>query len=107
MVFVVNEIEHSFFKRKGNDLLVDINLSLKEALLGFQKKIRTLDNRFVVFENQGVTQPNQKFTIRNEGMPKVHFPSEKGNLLITCKITMPDELNAEQIDLFKEFFSLA
>lgn len=34
-----------------------IKISLKEALLGFEKKIKTLDNRFVILKNEGVTQP--------------------------------------------------
>jgi DnaJ-class molecular chaperone len=38
---------HSLFKRDGNDLRMDMKISLKEAILGFEKTIRHLDGRNV------------------------------------------------------------
>ena len=38
IVFRVNEQEHKFFKRKGDNLLGSVKISLKEALLGFQRE---------------------------------------------------------------------
>jgi DnaJ-class molecular chaperone len=35
------------FKRQKNDLLLNLDVSLKEAILGFDKKIRHLDDREV------------------------------------------------------------
>lgn len=36
------------FRRSGNDLILRMNLELVEALCGFQKVIRTLDDRDLV-----------------------------------------------------------
>lgn len=55
LVFVVKEMTHPFFKREEHNLKIEVNLSLQEALLGFEKKIKTLDNRFVIFKNEGIT----------------------------------------------------
>jgi DnaJ family protein A protein 1 len=36
------------FRRSGNDLIMRMNIELVEALCGFQKVIRTLDDRDLV-----------------------------------------------------------
>ncbi|XP_014254424.1 dnaJ homolog subfamily A member 1 isoform X2 [Cimex lectularius] len=45
IVIVLEEKEHSIFKRSGNDLVMLMKLDLVEALCGFQKVIKTLDGR--------------------------------------------------------------
>ncbi len=56
LIFVVKRQEHSFYKVIGDyDLGATIYISLKEALLGFKRKIRLLDGSFVDFERNGVT----------------------------------------------------
>lgn len=104
LVFVVNEIPHPFYKREKHNLKVEVTLSLLDALLGFEKKIRTLDNRFLVLKREGVTQPNQEIVIQREGMPMYSQGSEKGDLIIKCKVQMPTSLTSEQQELFKIFF---
>lgn len=36
------------YKRSGNDLITQLNIELVESLCGFQKVIRTLDDRDIV-----------------------------------------------------------
>lgn len=48
IVIVLDEKEHPVFKRSGNDLILRMELTLTEALCGFQKAIKTLDNRQLV-----------------------------------------------------------
>ncbi len=56
LIFVLEELEHAFYKRKGvRDLEAQLTISLKEALMGFKKKIRTLDDRLIWIKNEGVT----------------------------------------------------
>lgn len=38
---------HPLFKRQKNDLLLNLDVSLKEAILGFDKKIKHLDDHEV------------------------------------------------------------
>lgn len=51
IVIVLDEAEHALFKRRGADLLLDMEINLVEALCGFQKTITTLDNRTLVITN--------------------------------------------------------
>merc|ERR1719192_1079313 len=45
VIFVVKEQEHADVKRKGADLYIDRNISLVEALCGFQMEFTHSDGR--------------------------------------------------------------
>ncbi len=47
IILIVKQKPHKKFKRKGNDLHMDMEITLKEALLGFSKKIEHLDKHEV------------------------------------------------------------
>lgn len=48
IIIVLDEKEHPIYKRSGNDLILRLEIQLVEALCGFQKLIRTLDDRDLV-----------------------------------------------------------
>lgn len=95
--FVIQEKEHSVFKRKGADLLISKTLSLKEALTGFSWSVQHLDGREVVIESKageiiqaesGQGQPFVKI-VPNEGMPSRGNPFIKGNLYVIFQVKFP------------------
>ena len=45
IIVILDEQKHPVFKRRGNDLLMDFEIDLVDALCGFQKAIETLDKR--------------------------------------------------------------
>ena len=45
VIIVLDEQPHESFVRKGHDLMMRMDILLVESLCGFQKTIRTLDNR--------------------------------------------------------------
>ena len=55
--------------RKGDDLHAEITISLREALLGFQRVLRHLDGHPVTVEATGVTKPHDVIKVKKEGMP--------------------------------------
>lgn len=91
IVIVLDEKEHERFKRRGNDLIITMNLELVEALCGFQKTITTLDNRTLVitsFPGEIVKHEDIK-CIMGEGMPVYRDPFEKGRLIIQFQVNFP------------------
>jgi DnaJ family protein A protein 1 len=48
IIVVLDEKEHATFKRDKTDLHVKMQITLTEALCGFHKVIKTLDNRQLV-----------------------------------------------------------
>jgi len=90
------------FKRlpNGTDLVIDYNLSLTEALLGYEFAVRHLDDRIIVIKSplDHVTSPNDVVFVEGEGMPLPKRTSERGDLYIKMTIVMPTlkELGSEE-----------
>ena len=106
IVVEVIDKEHSFFKRiNAFDLRAEVPLTLKEALLGFSKKIRHLDGHFVSVKAGGVTQPNSERLVRGEGLPKHDYHSETGDLILVFKVKIPESFTDRQKELWRQFFN--
>lgn len=94
IVIVLEEQEHSVFKRSKNDLIMRMPLQLVESLCGFQKVIKTLDNRDLVVTNlPGEVVKHDSFKcIPGEGMPQYKNPFEKGRLIVQFQIIFPSTI---------------
>jgi DnaJ family protein A protein 1 len=101
IVVVLDEKEHGTFKRDKTDLHVKMHITLTEALCGFHKVIKTLDNRqLVITALPGeVIKPGDIKCILNEGMPVYRNPLEKGRLVLHFDVKFPDknELRPENL----------
>jgi len=94
IVIVLEELEHAVFKRSKQDLVMRMPLQLVESLCGFQKVIKTLDNRDLVVTNlPGEVVKHDSFkAIMNEGMPQYKNPFEKGRLIVQYQIVFPEKI---------------
>jgi DnaJ family protein A protein 2 len=99
VVFVVQEKEHDTFKRKGDDLLIQMPISLTECLCGFTRTITQLDGRVLVVKVDAgsITKPDQFKAIQGEGMPQHGNPFTKGKLFIMFKVTFPETLTVATV----------
>lgn len=95
IIVVLDEREHEVFKRSRTDLMMRMDLTLTEALCGFQKTITTLDNRTLVITNLPgeVIKNGSVKCILNEGMPQYRNPFEKGKLIVHFVVNFPDRID--------------
>merc|ERR1711871_789264 len=106
VIMTLKQKPHKLFRHEGNDLHVDMTISLKEALLGFSRTIKHLDGHEVeVGVPEGkITKPWQIIRLRGEGMPVHETPDEKGTLHVKMKIRFPRQLTAEQRAFVEDHF---
>lgn len=99
IIIVLDEKEHPVFKRNGSDLIVRLEIQLVEALCGFQKVIRTLDDRdLVITQLPGdVIKHGDVKCIQSEGMPRYKNPFEKGRLIVQFWVQFPKTIPPEII----------
>lgn len=73
------------------DLLMTMDIGITEALCGFQKVIKTLDDRNLVVQSVPgeVIRNSDVKCIPGEGMPRHRNPFEKGRLIIQFSIIFP------------------
>ncbi|KAA0186478.1 heat shock protein 40 [Hyalella azteca] len=103
IVIVLDEQEHSTFKRIGNDLSMSMELSLVEALCGFQRAITTLDDRVIVVSSiPGEVMKHESLKcVMGEGMPTYKNPFEKGRLVIQFLVKFPEKIAPEAVGLLE------
>ena len=96
LIFVVDEKPHAVFKRDGNDLVVNQEITLLEALTGKTFELQTLDGRSLSIMLSTVVKPGFEKVMVNEGMPISKEPGKRGNLRIKFDVRYPSRLTAEQ-----------
>lgn len=54
------------FERDGDNLKMNVHISLREALLGFEREITHFDGHLVeIFRNNKITRPGEQQIIKN------------------------------------------
>jgi len=104
VVFKLKLQKHKVFNRRGNDLQIKDKITLRQALLGFEKKIKHLDGHEVVIKRDGVTMPGAVMKVAEEGMPKKDDSSSFGDLYIEFSVQFPETLSAAQQKAISENF---
>jgi len=105
VIFKIKTSPHKRFSRKGDDLYTNMNITLLEALIGFSKIIKHLDDHEVEINKSDITKPGEIIMITEEGMPHHSYPSQTGNLFIEFTIKMPASLTEEQKQVIKQILS--
>jgi len=101
VVFVLQEQEHETFRRKGADLVMEKEISLKQALCGFEFPVKHLDGRILKVSSKPgeIVKPQAFKGITDGGMPIHRRPFSKGRLFIAFKVVFPPALDSKQVEL--------
>jgi curved DNA-binding protein len=93
-LFVVVKLEpHRTFKRRGADLERELALTLGEALLGGEVRVRTLKGKVLLTVPAG-TQHGRTFRLTGQGMPRLGAAGH-GDLYARAKVILPTGLSDE------------
>jgi DnaJ-class molecular chaperone len=84
---------HPVFRREGRDLVVDVPVTVVEAIRGAKIEVPTLDGRATVTVPPG-TDSGQKLRLRGKGIadPK---GGAAGNLYVVIQVRVPKGLDAD------------
>jgi DnaJ-class molecular chaperone len=104
MIFNLKAMKHPKFERKGDDLHMNMQVSLREALLGWEQTIRHMDGHSIETGTSSVTKPFQVTKVEGEGMPLRDDPSSFGDLYIMVEVIFPATLTAEQKNMVAGVF---
>ncbi|OAF70049.1 hypothetical protein A3Q56_02186 [Intoshia linei] len=91
-IFLIQQ-EDPNFKREKDNLLMEMDISLTEALTGFTRYVTTYDDRVLKIEppvNDPLIKPGDILMISNEGMPRYGSISIRGYLKIQFNVMFPD-----------------
>jgi curved DNA-binding protein len=91
LFILVNVRPHSYFRRDGLDVLIDLPLSMYEALLGTKIQVPTLDGPVTLTVPPGASS-GAKLRIKGRGIIR---GEEKGDEFAVIKIILPKGLDDE------------
>lgn len=98
----VNIAPDPLFRRDGQNLLMDLPLSIAEAVLGAKVEVPTLDGGRVSLIVPAGTSSGMKLRLRGKGAPDRHS-GERGDQFVVVKIIVPKTISAEAELLIKTF----
>ena len=100
-LFLVLEVKpHKFFKRRENDILLNLDINVAQAALGGEVQVPTIDGEESLKIPAG-TQPGKVFAIKGKGVPYLRR-KDRGNQLVIVNVAIPGKLTKEQRELFEK-----
>ena len=90
---------HKYFRRRNDDVLLDLNINIAQAALGAEVKVPTLEGDVKLSIPPG-TQPGKVFKLKSKGIPHLRA-SGKGDQLVVVNVEVPARLTSEQRQLFE------
>jgi molecular chaperone DnaJ len=91
---------HRFFKRRDNDILLNLDINLAQAALGAEVEVPTLDGDEKLKIPSG-TQPGKVFHMRGKGVPYLRRGG-RGDQLVIVNVEIPTRLTKEQRALLEQ-----
>lgn len=89
LIMIIKTQKHSVFERRGDDLYINLTVSLRDALVGFSIDITHLDGHIVSLHREKVTWPGAIIKKPGEGMPNYDDNTQRGSLFITIDVDFP------------------
>lgn len=102
LLITINILSHKDFIRQNNDIYLEVPISIIQATLGDEIKIKTIDGE-EVYELKAGTQPETTVTLKGKGVYNVKNPKVRGNQIVKFKVHVPTKLNDKQKELLREF----
>jgi len=93
-LFIETEVlPHPVFKREGDNLHVDLPITVPEAIFGGDVRVPTFGGDVTVKVPPG-SQSGRKLRVKGRGVPALKG-NDKGDLYLTLKVMVPEGADAE------------
>ena len=100
LIVAIEELEHEFLKREGENLHYDLYVSFPEAILGVSKDIEAINGKVRIKLEEGI-QSGKILRLKGKGIPSINGYGS-GDLLVHVNVWTPKTLNKEQKQFFEK-----
>jgi molecular chaperone DnaJ len=101
LLILVEEHEHEYFTRDGNNLIYEHFISIPEAALGASVDIPTLDGKARIKIEAG-TQSGKILRLKGKGLPDLNGYG-RGDLLVNMSVWTPKNLTREESQIMEKW----
>lgn len=102
LLITMSVAPHKQFVREGDDIYLNVPVSIVQAALGADIQIPTIDGDITYTVKPG-TQPDTVITFQNKGVPHVRNNTSRGSQIVTLKVQVPTKLNEKQKEILRAF----
>ncbi len=95
---------HSIYRREGDDLYVDVPVTMAEVALGAEIEVPTMSGKARIKVPPG-SQCGRLMRLRGKGMPHLKGDGQ-GDLFAKLKVVTPSDLSERERELYQELSSL-
>jgi molecular chaperone DnaJ len=100
LYLVIQVQPHRYFRRRNDDILLDLNINIAQATLGDEVEVPTVNGEAVLKIPSG-TQPGKVIRMRGKGVP--HLRSNgRGDQLVIVNVSIPTSVTSDQREMFEE-----
>lgn len=101
LYLIIRVKPHRDFKREGDDIFTQAEISFPQAALGTEITVPTLSGKVKLKVPPG-TQPNSLLRLENQGIQKMHSKA-KGDEYVRINVKTPQKMTKKQRELLEEF----
>ena len=106
LLVTIKVAPHSYFRREGSDILIDVPITVSEAALGTKVEVPTLAEGLLVVTIPPGTSSGAKLRLRGKGVPDQKTRT-RGDLYVIIKLVLPPKLDAATRGLFEQIAAAA
>lgn len=100
-LYVVVDVDrHPIFQRRGDDILINLEINVAQAALGDEIVVPTVDGEASLKIPSG-TQSGTVFRLRDRGVPHLNG-NGRGDQMVMTQVLVPTDLSDRQRELFEE-----
>ncbi|MGI8772737.1 MAG: DnaJ C-terminal domain-containing protein [Acidobacteriaceae bacterium] len=105
LYLIIKAGPHPVFTRSGDDIQIDVPVTVAEAALGAKIEVPTIDGRAQLRIPPG-TQSGQKLRMREKGVPSAAREGQRGDEIVTVEIMVPHLKDERSKEILREFAKL-
>ncbi|MFN2373946.1 MAG: molecular chaperone DnaJ [Cyclonatronaceae bacterium] len=100
LIVLIEEEEHKYFERDGNNIIYDLRISVPHAILGTEVEVPTLKGKAKLKIDAG-TQPGKLLRMREKGIISLNG-NGTGDQYVRVNVYIPGKLSAQEKKLITE-----
>lgn len=100
LYLVIETKKHRYFRRRGDDIHLDLDVNVAQATLGTEVEIPTVDGPAMLRIPAG-TQPGKVLRLKAKGVPHLRSAG-RGDQLVVVNVKVPQSLTGEQRKIFEQ-----
>jgi molecular chaperone DnaJ len=101
-LYVVLTVQpHEIFRRRDNDVLMELPVNIAQAALGVEMEVPTLEGKATITIPPG-TQHGRTLRLKGKGVPHLRRRDRRGDQLITVRVVVPTKLTPRQKGLLQQ-----